>query len=100
MPFPINRPELLFNYVPADAKFYMTLYDEWSAEKKAELEKLGCRVEVMWQRSNDDKFTSGTIVREKIIAGEPWQELVPSFVYQFMTANGIDDRLRRDWSTT
>ena len=97
VPFPINRPELLFNYVPADAKFYMTLYDAWSTEKKAELEKLGCRVEVMWQRRNEDKFTSGTIVRERIIAGEPWQDLVPSFVYRYMTANGIDSRLRREW---
>jgi len=98
VPFPINRPELLFNYVPADAKFYMTLYDGWSMEKKAELEKLGCRVEVMWQRRNEDKFTSGTIVRERIIAGGSWQDLVPPFVFWYMTENGIDQRLRREWS--
>lgn len=98
VPFPINRPELLFNYVPRDAKFYMTLYDEWSMEKKAELEKLGCQIEVMWQRKNEDKFTSGTIVRERIIAGELWRDLVPEFVYQYMTENGIDLRLRQQWT--
>lgn len=97
VPFPINRPQLLFNYVPKDAVFYMTLYDEWSMQKKAELESLGCKIEVMWQRSNDDKFTSGTIVRECIIAGEPWQHLVPKFVYQYMTENQIDVRLQQQW---
>ena len=41
VPFPVNCPELLFNYVPREAKFYMTLYDQWSLEKKALLESLG-----------------------------------------------------------
>ena len=97
VPFPINRPELLFNYVPQYATFYMTLYDEWSEEKKRELEALGCRIEVMWQRTNADKFTSGTAVRERIIAGEDWQQLVPEAVYAYMKAHGIDQRLRRQW---
>ncbi len=42
VPFPINCPQLLFNYVPLDAKYYMTIYDDWSLEKKATLESLGC----------------------------------------------------------
>lgn len=98
VPFPINCPELLGSYVPSDAVFFMTIYDQWSLEKKASLENLGYSIEVMWERSNSDKFTSGTEVRERIIAGEPWRELVPEYVYRYMTEHEIDLRLRRQWS--
>ena len=95
VPFPINCPELLFNYVPRDATYYMTLYDEWSLEKKSCLERLGCSVEVMWQRKNEEKAASGAEVRRLIIAEQPWKHLVPEFVYQYVTDRGIDARLRR-----
>lgn len=94
VPFPINCPELLFNYVPRDAVYYMTLYDQWSLEKKASLEALGCRVEVMWQRTNAEKFTSGTEVRTQITEGRDWRHLVPEFVYRYITERHIDSRLR------
>lgn len=93
VPFPINCPQLLFNYVPREAKYYMTIYDDWSLEKKATLESLGCHVEVMWQRSNAEKFTSGTEVRHRILEGLPWQELVPPFTYRYVTEHHIDQRL-------
>lgn len=95
VPFPINYPELLPNYAPQDAKYYMTIYDQWSMEKKSSLEALGCRVEVMWQRTNEQKFTSGTEVRRRIISGEPWKQLVPNFVYHYVKENGIDMRIRQ-----
>ena len=96
VPFPVNCPELIFNSVPREAKFYMTLYDQWSLEKKAMLERLGCDVEVMWQRTDAERLTSGTEVRDLIRAGKPWEHLVPPFVYAYMTAHGIDRRLREE----
>lgn len=93
VPFPINYPELLGNYVPLDATFYMTIYDDWSEEKRRALEQLGCKVEVMWRRSNEEKEISGTEVREKITAGEPWEQLVPPSVYAYVRQNGIDRRI-------
>lgn len=94
VPFPINYPELLPNYVPMDAKFYMTIYDEWSREKREKLVALGCDIEVMWERSNADKFTSGTEVRNRIIKGLKWDTLVPNFVFQYVRENGIDDKIK------
>ncbi len=94
VPFPINYPQLLFNYVPQNAKYYMTIYDEWSLEKKQSLEELGCDIDIMWIRSNADKVTSGTEVRTFIREGKNWQHLVPDFVYQYMISNKIDQRLR------
>lgn len=95
VPFPINCPELLFNYVPRDAKFYMTLYDEWSEEKRRTLLALGCEVEVMWRRSNAEKAYSGTEVRRRIRSGGEWSHMVPPSVYAYAVAHGLEERLRR-----
>lgn len=94
VPFPINYPELLFNYVPLSAKFYMTIYDGWSMEKQSALKNLGCDVHVMWTRTNDDKVASGTEVRNLMISNKPWQHLVPPSVFEYITENGIDARIR------
>ena len=93
VPFPINYPELLFNYVPHDAKFYMTIYDEWSEDKRKVLQELGCEVEVMWQRSNEEKEISGTEVRAAITAGEEWRHLVPKSVYDYVEEKGLQQRI-------
>ena len=60
------------------------------------LESLGCDVEVMWQRTDAERLTSGTEVRDLIRAGKPWEHLVPPFVYAYMTAHGIDRRLQEE----
>jgi len=95
VPFPINVPEKLFNYVPKDGTYLMTLYDEWSHEKYATLSALGCEIEVMWERTNEQKITSGTEVRSKIILGEPWEKLVSDSVSTFIKKNEIDQRIIR-----
>lgn len=64
-----------------------------NTEKKV-LEELGCHVEVMWERSNEQRITSGTEVRERIAAGESWKELVPEYVFTYVRENGIDLRIR------
>lgn len=95
VPFPINVPEKLFNYVPKNGKYLMTLYDEWSQEKYEILTALGCDIEVMWERKNEQKITSGSEVRSKIVHGEPWEALVPKSVYQFIRSHEIDKRIIR-----
>jgi len=95
VPFPINYPELLFNYVPKNAKFYMTIYDEWSIEKLNLLKSLGCDIDIMWTRTNDEKVASGTQVRKCIIHDEPWQHLVPRSVYNYVVNNGLDIRIKK-----
>ena len=93
VPFPINYPELLFNYVPLNAKFYMTIYDDWSKEKQLSLQKLGCDIDIMWTRTNEEKATSGTEVRNLIANAKPWSHLVPKSVFEYVTENEIDKRI-------
>ncbi len=95
IPFPINCPELLFNYAPCDAKYYLTIYDAWGAEKKRLLENIGCSVEVMWQKTCEEKGISATDVRGLIIDGLPWEHLVPPFTYKYVMENKIDLRLQK-----
>lgn len=94
VPFPINYPELIFNYAPRSAKYYMTIYDEWSKEKQLSLQNLGCNIEVMWTRTNSEKVTSGSEVRDCILHNKSWEHLVPKAVYNYIIQNGIDERIR------
>lgn len=95
VPFPINYPELIFSYVPQDAKFYMTIYDEWGVEKKKMLEKIGCNVEVMWQRDISEKVLSGTDVRSCIRDDMDWEQYVPQFVYRYIKQNCLDKKIKQ-----
>lgn len=94
VPFPINCPSLLFNYVPRDAKFYMTIYDNWSLEKYHTLQLLGCDIEIMWKRTDAERAASGTQVRKCIAEGKPWSHLVPKSVYDYVHSNGLERRIQ------
>jgi nicotinamide-nucleotide adenylyltransferase/phosphinothricin biosynthesis protein PhpF len=93
VPFPIDCPETLFNYVHKEAKYYMTIYDDWGLEKKQILQNLGCDIEVMWQRTSAEKVVSGTEVRSLIANGRSWKHLVPDFAFNYIIDNGIDARI-------
>ena len=95
VPFPINYPELLYNFVPLNAKYYMTINDEWGREKQAMLESLGCDIEVMWTRLGNEKGINATDVRKLIYSKGEWAHLVPKSVYKYIIENGIDKRIQR-----
>ena len=44
-PFPINFPELNKYYVPLDAVFYLTIYDQWGRKKLETFKALGLLTE-------------------------------------------------------
>lgn len=94
VPFPINQPERLPHYVPMDATFFVTIYDQWGHAKRQTLLNLGVKVEVMWEHALELKPCTGTEVRRRIVAGEAWQELVPSAVARYIIAHRLDERLR------
>ena len=84
VPFPINIPSQLLNYVPRDATFYLTIYDDWGRKKQQELEGLGLRVEVLREMSLEEKGVSGTDIRAAIKAGGSWEQYVPHAVARFI----------------
>lgn len=95
VPFPINYPERLSNYVPFDAKFYMTILDQWGIEKMNALKALDLDVEVMWRKNASQKKISATQVRNLIVCGKPWDHLVPQSVYDYIIDNGLDEKIAK-----
>lgn len=95
VPFPINFPEKIYNYAPKNAKYYMTIYDEWGEEKLKSLKNdLKLDVEVLWRVTLSNKGISASDIRKYIQEGKEWKQFVPNFVYNYITKNDIDKRIK------
>lgn len=92
VPLPINFPELYKYYVPLDATFFLTIYDEWGEKKLEMFNALGLATEVLWRRPVTQKGLSATSVRRRIIADDAWQERVPASVAQLVEQWGLRER--------
>ena len=95
VPFPINFPGLYQYYVPLEAVFYVTVYDSWGKRKIQLLESVGLTVEVMWEKSPEEKGLSGIFVRETILGGKSWEHMVPPSTAQLLKKWNIMERLAR-----
>ncbi len=76
VPFPVNMPELYGYYLPLDAVFYLTIYDDWGKRKQEMFKALGLKVEVLWTRPSDKKGISAGEVRRRMAEGLEWEHLV------------------------
>lgn len=94
VPFPINIPELIKYYVPMDALFFITIYDDWGKHKLSTFKELGVRTDLMWTRTLDERFTTGKDVRKLIAMNEPWEHLLPSSVVKYIKINKLDLRIK------
>ena len=94
VPFPINHPEYGKHYVPAEAVFFLTIYDRWGEEKLRRLQSAGFATEVLWQRTLDEKGISSTLVRQKILDGEEYSSLLPPTVCSLVKEWDIAARLK------
>jgi nicotinamide mononucleotide adenylyltransferase len=94
-PFPINFPELYKYYVPLDAVFYLTIYDQWGRKKLDMFRSLGLKTEVMWEKAHEEKGITGAEVRRLMELDEPWEHLAPPSVAALLKLWRIPDRLRR-----
>lgn len=94
VPLPINYPERIKYYIPFDGTFIITIYDKWGEKRKQILDDLGYKILVLWTRHDSSRITSGTEIRNKILKGEEWKHLVSETVFDFITENKIDLRIR------
>lgn len=99
VPLPVNLPEIYGHYVPLDALFFLTIYDDWGRRKKELFTSLGLRIHVLWERPIEEKGICGREVRRRMAAGEPWDHLVPESVAAWCEAAGVPARLRTADST-
>src|SRR4030067_69428 len=75
VPFPINMPELYRYYVPLDALFFLSIYDDWGKRKLEYFNSLGLMTHVLREVSAEQKGLSATDIRRRMVQNEPWEEL-------------------------
>lgn len=95
VPFPINLPDLYRFYVPLDATFFLTIYDAWGRRKRRIFESIGLRVEVLWERPEEEKGLVACDIRGRMARGEEWEPMVPPAVAARMNEWDIPGRLRQ-----
>ena len=94
VPFPINIPELYRYYVPLDALFFLSIYDEWGKRKLEYFTSLGLMTHLLRHVSGDQKGLSATDIRRRMACNEPWEDLVPPSAANLMKKWDIPARLR------
>jgi nicotinamide mononucleotide adenylyltransferase len=94
VPFPINIPELYRYYVPLDALFFLSIYDEWGKRKLELFSGLGLRTHVLRDVPESQKGISATDIRGRMVRDEPWQGLVPPSVALLMEKWDVPGRLK------
>lgn len=94
IPFPVDRPTYLNRYLPQDAVCFMSVCDEWTRKNEQLFQQKGIPTEVLWRRPDEEKGVTGTEVRQRILAGEKWSDLVPRTVYDYVISHGIDNRIK------
>jgi cytidyltransferase-like protein len=85
VPFPINRPELITNYVPPTATHYVSVFDAWGERKISILLANGYKA-VAW--TDMAKLATGTAVRKDLDEGHEIQQSVPPYVATYLRARG------------
>jgi len=93
VPFPVNFPELYRYYLPLEATFFLTIYDEWGERKLSMFTSLGLKVDILWRKAKDEKGLTGTALRREIGLGRPWEHLVPHAVARSIKRMGLMERL-------
>jgi nicotinamide-nucleotide adenylyltransferase len=94
VPLPISMPDRYRHYVPLDAVFFISIYDDWGRRKKQYFESLGLNVHVLWEVEHKDKGLSGSDIRKKMAQGQSWEDTVPTSVAVLLRSWGIPERLK------
>ncbi|MFZ5449006.1 MAG: nicotinate-nucleotide adenylyltransferase [Thermodesulfobacteriota bacterium] len=94
VPLPINFPELYRYYVPLDATFYLTIYDEWGERKLQLFESLNLNVEILWRKPGSEKGLTASAIRGLMGLGQPWEHLVPEAVARLVREMDLLQRLK------
>ncbi len=94
VPFPVNFPERYKYYVPMDAVFFLTIYDEWGKKKLSYFQEQGLKTHILREVPQEQKGISASEVRELMVKEMPWGHLVPRGVSMLLNEWGVPNRLK------
>ena len=95
VPFPVSQPDLIPQYVPSDAVYYMSICSEWDEERCQILQSLGLETDILWTKTEQEKGITGTEIRHLIAEGLKWQQHVPKTVSEYIIEHRIDERIQK-----
>ena len=95
VPLPINRPELYKYYVPLDAVFFLSIYDDWGKKKLSYFKSLGLKTHIIRKVSLEEKGISASNIRNLMINNQSWEHLLPKSVARLMKQWQIPERLKK-----
>ncbi len=94
IPFPIDQPERLPDFLPTCIPCFTTVYDEWNRHKIAVLEEAGYKVIVLWEKK--EKAISGYVIRDSIRLGTGlWETMVPAATKRAVHTLDLQNRLKQ-----
>jgi len=94
VPFPIETPQRLPDFMPVSIPCYTTICEQWNEEKIEVLKALGYDVRVLYRR--DRKSVSGAAIRRDIVAGgDSWRDNVPQATVRAVERLDLRNRLLR-----
>ena len=92
IPFPIETPDCLPDFLPTSVPVFTTIYDEWNRHKIEVLKARGYEITVLWEESV--KEIDGIKIRELIrIGDESWKQNVPQATINVIERYQIRERI-------
>lgn len=93
VPFPIEEPNLVVEFLPTTVPVFTTTYDEWNEAKIATLRGIGYEVINLWSRQI--KEVAGHELRDMIRRGDSaWRAQVPPGVASLIDEFDLAGRLQ------
>ena len=93
-PLPITMPELFRYYVPMDALFLLSIYDDWGRLKLDQFKSMDLKTHVLWEVKPEQKGISASDVRKLMLQDKPWEHLTPRAAARLLKAWDIPGRLK------
>ncbi len=94
IPFPVSRPELILQYAPGNATYYMSICSQWDEECNQILTDMGLTTEILWRKAEEEIGITGTEIRELITMEKEWQQYVPKTVAEYIDQHDIQSRIQ------
>ena len=93
IPFPIEEPLELPDFLPTSVPIFTTIYDSWNEQKIVTLRRAGYSVESLWQR--ETKEVTGSEIRRLMRENDDsWRKMVPEAGVRLLLEMHVADRLR------
>jgi len=97
-PFPIEKPHLISDFVPKEATFFGTIFEDnedgHGNHKFNTLRELGFDVDIFAEGSDSEREVSGSMIRDLMVRKGNWQELLHPGAAKYAWEHRLDKKLR------